>query len=104
MGTFLPEEITNPESKLSYQSPQKKLFQALALVSILIEGVFPLAITENSRPHGGGRRRNDPKYVDPLKQKPSELTDVLDQSRLGIACCIYDAKSSIRLLLCHQRL
>jgi len=26
MGTFLPEEITNPESKLSYQSPPKELF------------------------------------------------------------------------------
>ena len=82
VGTCLPEEITNPESKLSYESRQKELFKGWALASLLIEGVFLLTFSGNTRSYYGERHRNDPKYFDPLKQKLSDLMDVLDQSKI----------------------
>ena len=81
VGTYLPEATTNSEGKLSYEEPQKELLKGLALVSLIIGGMFLLGLSGGNRPVGGrGRRRNDPKYFDPLKDKLSELIDVLDQS------------------------
>ena len=82
VGTYLPEATANSEDKLSYEEPQKELLKGLALVSLIIGGMFLLGLSGGTRfgGRGRGRRRNDPKYFDPLKQKLSELIDVLDQS------------------------
>ena len=72
----------NPESKLSQESRQKELLKGWALASLLIEGVFLLTFSGNTRSYYGERHRNDPKYFDPLKQKLSDLMDVLDQSKI----------------------
>ena len=89
VGIYLPEAITNPEGKLSYEAPQKELLKGFALVSLLIGGIFLLAFSGNTRTRGRGRRTNDPKYFDPLKQKLSELIDALDRSKDSIWLVTY---------------
>ena len=82
VGTYLPEATTNSEGKLSYEEPQKELLKGFAIVSLIIGGMLLLGLSGGTKHRAGGwgGRSNDPKYFDPLKDKLSELIDVLDQS------------------------
>ena len=79
VGTYLPEEITNPDGKLSYEDPQKELLKGFALVSSIIGVLLLIGLSDGIHSRRSGRT-NNPKYFDPLKQKLSGLIDALDQS------------------------